>query len=203
MAAVVTLRPRAAAQQRARELTHAVGMAVALGSWAMMFGALFFVYLGLRAQALAWPPPGLGPLPLALPVANTAVLLGSSATLAYAQARLFAGERSRALWGLGVTLVLGVAFVALQVILWLSLWARGITTATGVLGTVIYALTALHAVHVVAGMVVLAWLLGVVAKSRAGAADLERRALTLKLCGMFWHFVDGVWIVLFLGMFVL
>jgi heme/copper-type cytochrome/quinol oxidase subunit 3 len=204
MAAVVPLRPAAAAQQRARELTHAVGMAIALGSWAMMFGALFFVYLGLRAQALSWPPPGLGPLPLGLPLANTVVLLASSATLVHAQKRLRAGQRQSALYGLAVTLLLGLGFVALQLLLWRSLWGRGITTSTGTLGTVVYALTSLHALHVAAGIVVLGWLVRTVWRHRTGgAAELERRALTLRLCGMFWHFVDGVWVVMFLGMFVL
>jgi heme/copper-type cytochrome/quinol oxidase subunit 3 len=199
MATVVELRPEALALERERETTSAIGMMVALGSWAMMFAALIFIYLALRAQSLSWPPPGLPPLPLMLPAASTAVMLASSVTLVRALADLRAGRRGPALAFMALTFVLGLAFVGLQLFLWHGLSSSGITTGTGVLGTVIYALTILHALHVVMGLLSLAYLL--VAFVRG--APVGQRITTLRLCAMFWHFVDAVWVVMFVALFVL
>jgi len=198
MASVVELRPETIARHRERELTSTIGMLVALGSWAMMFASLFFVYLGLRSQAIAWPPPGLT-LPRLLPALNTVVIVASSLTLARSLGELRRGRRKPAVWLIAATFVLGSLFVALQIVLWRGMWLGGITPSTGTLGTVVYALTALHAVHVVAGLAVLAFLLLLSVRGE----ELGRRATTLKLCGMFWHFVDAVWVVMFVGMFIL
>jgi heme/copper-type cytochrome/quinol oxidase subunit 3 len=199
MANVVELRPEAVARERQRELTSVIGMMVALGAWGMMFASVLFVYVGLRSQTLAWPPPGLPPLPLALPAINTLVILASSATLVQALGELRQGRSGGAIRWMGVTFILGCAFVALQGVLWHVLYSEGITTATGALGTVVYGLTILHAVHVAAGLAVLGYLLVVALR---GAA-MRERTTTLRLCGMFWHFVDAVWVVMFLGLFVL
>ena len=202
MGSVVQLRPEALARQRESEFTRVIGMMIALGSWAMMFAALFFVYLGLRAQALAWPPPGLPPLPLVLPGINTLVIIVSSFTLVQALKVLRAGDRRRALRLMGVTFGLGLTFVALQLQLWRGLWLEGITFQTGTLGTVFYGLTILHALHVAAGLLVLGYL-WVTVWRQAGGHQLTHSAVSLRLCGMFWHFVGAVWILMFLGLFLL
>jgi cytochrome c oxidase subunit 3 len=199
MGTVVELRTEAVARERQREVTSVIGMMVALGAWVMMFGSVLFVYIGLRSQALAWPPPGLPPLPLALPAINTAVIAASSATLVRALSELRRGRSSAAVRWTAVTFLLGCGFVALQGLLWHQLYSDGITMATGALGTVVYGLTILHALHVAAGLAVLGYLLIVALR---GAA-MRERATTLRLCGMFWHFVDVVWVVMFLGLFVL
>ena len=199
---VVDLRPAAAEGMRQRELTSAIGMMVALGSWAMMFGAVFFMYVALRAQAVSWPPPGLDPLPLLLPTINTAVIVGSSVTLARALRELRIGAHQGSWRWMLLTFTLGVTFVVLQCVLWRNVYVAGVTPNTGVLGTVFYALTVLHAVHVVAGVGVLAYLLVIARRSLRGAAQMERRVISLRLCGMFWHFVDAVWIVMFVGLFL-
>jgi cytochrome c oxidase subunit 3 len=199
MGTVVELRTEAVARERQREITSVIGMMVALGAWVMMFGSVLFVYIGLRSQALAWPPPGLPPLPLVLPAINTAVIAASSATLVRALSELRRGRSSAAVRWTAVTFLLGCGFVALQGLLWHQLYSDGITMATGALGTVVYGLTILHALHVAAGLAVLGYLLIVALR---GAA-MRERATTLRLCGMFWHFVDVVWVVMFLGLFVL
>ena len=198
MERIVELRSGAIVAQRHRELTSIIAMMIALGSWTMMFGALFMVYVGLRAQALSWPPPGLQ-LPFVLPAASTAAILLSSYTLSSALHQLRLGSRLQAVRLIGVTFALGWVFVGLQTLLWRGLWLDGITTATGALGTVVYGLTVLHAIHVVAGLGVLGWLL--LFAIRGG--QIDRRVLTLRLCGMFWHFVDAVWVLMFVGMFLL
>ena len=103
--------------------------------------------------------------------------------------------------GMAATLGLGVLFVVLQFALWQQLASQGVTVQTGVVGMVIYMLTALHAVHVLMGMMVLVYLLSVAYRSAPGAM-LQRSAMRLRLCGMFWHFVDAVWMVMFVGLFL-
>ena len=201
MATVVQLRPEIAAVRQRQELTSAIGMWVALGSWSMMFGALFFMYLALRAQTQMWPPPGQH-LPFWLPAINTVVIVASSFSLAHALSRLRAGKHRDSVSWMSVTLGLGVLFVVLQVVLWRSMWLEGLTSASGTLGTVIYGLTILHALHVAAGVVVLAYLLARALSNARGANRMHDRMLSLRLCGMFWHFVDAVWILMFVGMFL-
>src|SRR5262245_23024964 len=72
------IRPDAAPEQAT---TGYLGMVVFLGSWAMMFAAVFFVYAVLRLRAPSWPPYGAARLPLGLPAVNTLVMLGSSLAL--------------------------------------------------------------------------------------------------------------------------
>lgn len=204
MATVVELRPEIAARARQRELTSTIGMMVALGSWTMMFGALFFIYLALRAQTAMWPPPGQH-LPMLLPTINTAVIVGSSFTLVRALAALRDRRHQSALRWMSVTLGLGILFVGLQIALWRGMWLDGLTASAGTLGTVVYGLTILHALHVVAGVVVLGYLLArtwsAVRSTARGADPMHKRVLSLRLCGMFWHFVDAVWVLMFVGMF--
>jgi heme/copper-type cytochrome/quinol oxidase subunit 3 len=195
---VVQLDPRAIARARVQEHTGAIGMMMALAAWGMMFAALFFAYLGLRAQAKSWPPPGLS-LPLALPLVNTFVMLASSVTLKRALDRLRSGERVRAVRWMCGTFALGLGFVGLQCALWYQLWQDGVRLTTGVVGAVTYALTALHAVHVVGGIAVLGYLLAIALRG----GQLQRKASTLRYCGMYWHFVDAVWLIMFVGMFLL
>lgn len=201
VAQVVELRPHVAAAQRQRELTGTVGMMVALGSWTMMFGAIFFMYLALRAQTHSWPPPGQH-MPLSLPAINTVVIVASSVTLVRALEKLRNGKHGTAVTWMSVTLGLGILFVALQVVLWRNMWLDGLTTASGTLGSVIYGLTILHAVHVAAGVVVLAYLLVRALSSARGANRMHKQVLSLRLCGMFWHFVDVVWVLMFIGIFL-
>ena len=212
MTVVSELRPRALARAREREFTHAVGMVVALSSWGMMFACFFFVYFGLRAQALAWPPPGLPRLPLLLPTINTMVIVGSSLTLVRALKEMRAGHNRLASRWMGITLGLGLLFVALQCLLWRNMWLDGITVHIGTLGTVFYGLTVLHALHVAAGVVVLAYLLVCALRAASPVGDAtaffgsslagSQQIIRLRMCGMFWHFVDAIWLVMFVGLFL-
>jgi heme/copper-type cytochrome/quinol oxidase subunit 3 len=177
-------------------------MMIALGSWAMMFGALFFMYLALRAQSAHWPPPGAAELPVLLPGASTAAIVVSSLTLIRALSLLRAGKHRASLGWMAVTGLLGLGFVALQVVLWTGLWRSGITPSTGTVGTVVYGLTVLHAIHVALGLAVLGYLLVVAIRGARGAEQMHRRLVSLRLCGMFWHFVDVVWVLMFVGIFL-
>ena len=199
MANVIELNPAARARQRGTEYTHVVGMVVALASWGMMFACAFFVYFGLRSQELMWPPAGLPRLPVALPALNTVVIVASSLTLSRALATMRRG--GPAVRWMGATLGLGLGFVALQVLLWRNMWLDGVTVSTGRVGTVFYGLTGLHAVHVAAGIAVLGYLVFRARRDARSPYD-STPVVRLRMCGMFWHFVGGVWIFMFLAMFL-
>ena len=107
-------------------------------------------------------------------------------------------DTRRFAWWLGLTLVLGVTFLGLQALLWKSAWGSGLQLGSGVLGSVFYGLTLFHAAHIVGGLLALVYLL---VRARGGVYD-GRRSVPVQLVGMFWHFVDVVWISMFLAIFV-
>ena len=193
MSNVVALRPRAR-----HDFTQSLGMLVALGSWSMMFGALFFMYFGMRARAPMWPPVGAPHLPVALPAANTLVLALSSLALHRGVAALAAGRRRALVPWLGAAMVLGLAFVGLQIVVWRSLWLAGLLPSSGPYGSLFYGLTALHAVHVAGGLLVL---FVVLVRALLGTYT-EHNVIRVKLAAMFWHFVDAVWLLMFVSLYL-
>jgi cytochrome c oxidase subunit 3 len=160
-----------AATAHRREMDATVGLLVFFGTTAMLFAALLLAYAVLRAQAPHWPPPGAPPLPRGLAGLNTLVLLGASAALWRARR---SGERA---WSIAAG-ALGAGFLAGQIVLWRQLVIAGLGQLPG---QVLLALSALHAVHVAAGLVVLA---------------SSRR---VRLVSLYWDFVLAVWIVLYLA----
>ena len=175
-----------------------LGMAIFLGSWAMMFASLFFSYGVLRLRQPAWPPAGTPPLPLFLPVLNSGVIVLTSIALQRALVAARRGDRSRVVGGLIAGLVLGITFVALQTVLWTSLFASGLSLGDGALAGVVYGLTGFHALHVVVGLLGLGLLLPAVLRGTLNAARNNR----LRLWVMYWHFVGVVWLTMALLLFV-
>lgn len=191
---VIRLEPRAR-----QDFTSSLGMVVFLASWAMMFSTLFFAYAFLRTRAVAWPPPDVPVLPIGLPAVNTLVLLASSFTFQRGITLLGRGQRRHlAPWVLA-TFVLGAAFLALQLVVWRGVWASGLTHQTGIYGGIFYGFTVLHAAHVLAGLLVLLWVF-----VRGLRQDYtEHNFVNVRLCAMFWHFVDVVWVLMFVTLYLL
>ncbi len=185
--------PARVADVPASRRTTTVGMVMALSSWTMMFGSLFFAYAILRLKAGEWPPDGVEPLPRALPLVNTLVLLASSALLS------MRARSGRLLDGLKAALLLGSLFLVLQLAVWVPLWRTGFTIASGVYGSIFYALTVFHALHVLAGLVAL---LALVPGTRAGRF-VSPAAPRVGASLLFWHFVDAVWVVMFVTVYLL
>jgi cytochrome c oxidase subunit 3 len=192
MASVVTLQPHAK-----EDFTAYLGMVISLGSWGIMFAGLFFAYAGVRMAAPTWPPPGVPRLPILLPLASTVVLLASSGTARRALASIRLAKRDQMRTLLAATVFLGALFLGLQYVLCVSASQSGLHLDSGTYGSVFYALTLFHALHVAAGMLALLWLL-----FRAGNYT-EHSHRPVRLCTMFWHFVDGVWLVTFVTVFLL
>ncbi len=158
-------------EEARRAQTSFVGMAVFLGGWTMLFAALLFVWADVRLSAGAWPPDGEPRAPLVYPLVATLLIGASSWTLAR-------GRRA-------ATLMLGTAFVAVQLVGWAALWRSGVTPSSGRYGSLLYTFCALHALHVVVGLTGLAL-------ARATQPNWRR----------FWHFVGAVWLVLFVVLYV-
>ena len=178
--------------------THFVGMVMALASWSMLFASLFFAYAVLRISSATWPPNGAARLPVALPAFNTGVLLLSSVVLWLGAdpRRERAGRLGRSVLA---TALLGALFLGLQMTVWVPLWTRGFRMDSGVYASLFYGLTVFHAVHVLAGLVALLWLLR---GARAGRY-VSGRQNAVRLTAMFWHFVDVVWVLMFVVVYVL
>jgi cytochrome c oxidase subunit 3 len=193
MGTVAEIKPHAR-----EELTSSLGMLVFLASWGMMFAGLFFAYGFARSKAVVWPPAGAPVLPLGLPALNTVVIVTSSVAFAQGLKSLRRGQRGRFQVLAGITAALGALFLALQLTLWQRVVAAGLPVA-GTYGAVFYSFTALHALHVLVGLGLVLW---VFARSLFGAYT-EHNTINVRMCAMFWHFVDVVWVLMFLTIYVL
>jgi len=187
-----------AREPRRYQVNTTLGMAIFIGSWTMAFATLFICFLFLRQREPVWPPVGVVLPSLPLAAAATATLLASSALLHAAVNR---GRRDAPglapLWG--GALLLGALFGVLQTQLWLDVWRAGFHADAGNYFGLFYMLTWFHALHVVCGLVALTWVWAGILRGRIGVLRLSPAIGT----ALFWHFVDAVWVVLFLGIFVL
>jgi cytochrome c oxidase subunit 3 len=186
---------------RAREETTAyLGMVVFLGSWAMMFAALFFAYGFVRTRSVAWPPPDLPKLPWGTPAVNTLVLAGSSAAIQYGVRSIRQGASQKLGRALLLTVLLGSVFLVLQLSLWTRLYAQGLRPETGgPYGSVFWGLTCFHALHVAVGLIGIGLLC---ARAFAGTFSAARY-LPVRLWTLYWHFVGAVWALMFVLIFLL
>ena len=181
-----------------KENTATIGMLIFLGSWAMMFAACFYAYTLLRVSSGGWPPDGMPALPKTLPAINTLILLASSFSLYRALAAARSNQQQALVRWLSATPLLGFAFTGLQILLWNQMTGQGLTHQTGSYGSAFYFLTAFHALHVVVG---LGMLLSTLPKAYRGVYTADSHQ-GLKMVAMFWHFVDLIWILMFLFVFI-
>jgi cytochrome c oxidase subunit 3 len=173
-----------------------LGMVLFIASEVMFFGGLFGAYFNIRANAEKWPPEGLERLNWHLPLIFTCVLVLSSFTLHLALNAIKRGDAAGLVRWTGVTLVLGIIFLAGQLYDYSTL---GFTIRDGVYGTTFYTLTGFHGAHVFAGLCYLFIVL-----VRGGTGQFTRNShAAVEGASLYWHFVDVVWIVLFLILYVL
>jgi cytochrome c oxidase subunit 3 len=195
---------------RRGDATAAVGMTIFLGATAMLFAALFFAYAVMRAQAPAWPPVGQAPLPRGALGVNTLVLLAATLALHAARAATRRDDRGatarRTAWG---ALALGAGFLAAQVGVWRALVHAGAGPASGIYGSVFFAISGFHALHVVGGLVALAFVVGAHRSISDATPDAtsdttlgtttDPTARRLGLVALYWDFVLVVWLRFYLG----
>jgi cytochrome c oxidase subunit 3 len=174
-----------------------VGMACLILAEATIFLIFVVAYLFYVGKSLSGPTPR---DVLTLPIFATICLLSSSATIHFAVAALHAGKRSLCSLWLAATLLLGGIFLGSTALEWFHLIYRdGLSIRTNLFGTTYYSLVGLHATHVIIGLFMLALALLFSLNGAITGKHTDR----LEVLSLYWHFVDGVWIVVFLVVYVL
>lgn len=174
-------------------LKNSVAMTVTLISFGMLFATLFLGYFLVRSNAPVWPPVEIEGMPKLLPFASTLVMLMSSLTYYW-----FEKQTATRKLALGMTFLLGLAFLALQWALWGTLKDSGILTSHGMVPSMVYAFTWLHAGHIVLALLVLGWLGTLLVMKPEVVTPIK-----IINVGKFWHFLGVVWILMYLMLFVL
>jgi len=174
---------------RVPERTYRLGMWFALTGIVMLFAAFTSALVVRKGMSFDW-------VRVRVPHVlwfNTLVLLSSSATLELSRRWLSAREARAFIRWLSATLVLGLGFLAGQIIAWRELAARGVYLASNPGSSFFYVLTAAHGVHLLGGVVALVY---VVFRARRIAIGQARRT-PLDVTAIYWHFMDALWIYVF------
>ncbi|MCE9548140.1 MAG: cytochrome c oxidase subunit 3 [Planctomycetia bacterium] len=175
------------------------GMVAFLASEFAFFSTLIVAYLKYEGQDRVGPTPQHS-LHLGLAVLNTGFLVASSVTIAFAAKSLFAHRVGAAARWLALTVALGAAFLATTAYEWHDLIVgQGLTLRTNLFGTTYFTLIGFHAAHVTIGLIVMVMLLFMLRSPQTRAKLAE----PLELTSWYWHFVDGVWIVILMLVYVL
>jgi cytochrome c oxidase subunit 3 len=173
----------------------------------MFFGGLFAAYFIARADAPEWPPESfLTPeqiasgvhleLELGIPIIATIILVSSSFVIQWGVVAIKKGNRTGLIWSLFLTLVMGLTFLTLQLYDYAQLpFGAGDT----IYGTTFFTLTGFHGAHVTGGAL---FIFVVLMRSLGGQFD-ARNHEAVEACSMYWHFVDVVWIALFVILYAI
>jgi cytochrome c oxidase subunit 3 len=174
-----------------------VGMACLIIAESAIFIIFVVAYIYYIGKSLSGPTPA---QVLELPILGTVCLLSSSVTVHFAVGELRKNNiRSCTLWLAG-TVLLGALFLMGTAREWYHLIHDfGLTIRTNLFGTTFYSLVGLHATHVVIGLIMLTTALAL----SLGGRVKEKHAERLEVLSLYWHFVDGVWVVVFLVVYVL
>ncbi|HEX7333895.1 MAG TPA: cytochrome c oxidase subunit 3 [Pyrinomonadaceae bacterium] len=174
---------------------YRIGTWVGLASIAMMFTSLSSAYIVRSGTAADW-------LPLQIPrvmFVSTAIILLSSVTIEFARRKLKQSFTEAYSKYLLVTALLGVAFLGSQLIAWRQLTSQGVYVASHPHSSFFYLLTGAHAVHIAGGLMALAFLWWRSSRHHSEVpAFVAKRQATADAVSIYWHFMDGLWIYLFL-----
>ena len=176
-----------------------LGMFLFIASEAMLFGAFFTAYFFVRVvnpdAPATWPPP-----PFEFPVfvagVNTAILVTSSFTVHWATQAIKRGDRNGLRAGLVITILLGAAFLLTQMVEYAHV---GFNTGDGAFASTFFGLTGLHGVHVAVGLTIL---LAITIRAFRGHFSPEHHH-GVEIGGIYWHFVDVMWIIVYVTVYVL
>ena len=175
-----------------------LGIWLFLASEVMLFGALFSSYILLRVGAPEWPH---GELSIPLGAINTVILISSSVTMVMSWASLKMHDFGKSRLYLLVTFLLAGVFLVNKYFEYASHFNRGELPSHSTFLAIYFTLTGLHGLHIIGGMVVMAYLLGPGAKMYKERPD--QFIGRIEYTGLYWHFVDLVWIFLFPVLYLL
>ncbi|HIN36218.1 MAG TPA: cytochrome oxidase subunit III [Dehalococcoidia bacterium] len=167
-------------------------MWVFLGSDCLFFGALIATYMVYRGQSLTGPYP-IDIINVPVTTISTFVLLMSSFAMVQALAATHADNKRGIVGWLVATAVLGAIFIGFQIVEFNTFKNEGLTLGGNLFGATFFTLTGFHGAHVTLGIIWLVAMAIVANKGRVG----PNSALDIELLGLYWHFVDIVWIVIF------
>jgi cytochrome c oxidase subunit III len=188
------------AHQSSRIDRQTLGILLFIVSEVMLFGAFFASYFFLRVVANEgnpWQPEGFE-LPVAVAAVNTAILVSSSFTVHWALESAKRNNRSGMIMGLATTFLLGATFLFIQLNEYVHI---GFSARDEAFGSIFYGLTGLHGAHVTVGLILLAF-----ANIRAWRGHFGPDAkdhLGVEVPGIYWHFVDVMWIIVFTTVYIL
>lgn len=176
------------------------GIWLFLASEVMLFGALFTSYILLRVGAPTWPH-GSELLNVPLATFNTVVLISSSVTMVMSWASLMMKNFKKYKMYMGLTILLGLTFLAVKAFEYGAKFSHGIYPSTDTFYAIYFTLTGLHGLHVVGGIIVNFYHWG--PGSKMWETEPMRFTNRVEVAGLYWHFVDLVWIFLFPVLYLL
>jgi cytochrome c oxidase subunit 3 len=187
------------AHESSRIDRQTLGILLFIVSEVMLFGSFFAAYFFIRVVANVgpWPPDGIE-LPKAVAGVNTGILVSSSFTMHWALESIRRENRRGMYLGLAATFLLGATFLFIQINEYIHI---GFAPYTNAFGSVFYGLTGLHGAHVTVGLVLLAF-----ANIRAWRGHFTKepkKHLGVEVPGIYWHFVDIMWIIVFTTVYIL
>ncbi len=177
-----------------------LGIWLFLASEVMLFGGLFSTYILLRINAVDWP---FGADILSVPIGtfNTVVLILSSVTMVLCYAALKLGDLDTYKRYMGMTVGLSLLFLAVKSYEYYDKFSHGDVPAVSTYLAIYFTMTGLHALHIVAGVIVNGYFLGPgIALWKTNREQFINR---IEAAGLYWHFVDLVWIFLFPVLYLL
>jgi cytochrome c oxidase subunit III len=184
------------ANRSSRVEPQLLGMLLFIISEVMIFGAFFTAYFFIRVvQGDEWPAAGTE-LPVAIAGVNTAILLSSSLTMHWAQTSIKNGNRFGLKAGILSTFLLGFTFLFIQINEYVHIGFSPQDTAQG---SIFYGLTGLHGAHVFVGLTLLAMV--TIRAFRGHFSPEQHRGVEVP--GIYWHFVDIMWIIVYSSVYVL
>ena len=172
------------------------GIWLFLASEVMLFGALFSAYVLLRVGSVTWPMGRDAGLNIPVGTMNTFILIGSSVTIVMAWASLKLKNFSRYRLFMIITIVCSLVFLGVKLAYeWPEKFTHGHYPSTNNFYALYFLITGLHGLHILGGVIVMAYLAGPGAK--LWQTNPEKLTGRIECTGLYWHFVDLVWIFLF------
>lgn len=177
-----------------------LGIWLFLASEIMLFGALFSSYILLRVGSPSWPH-GYQYLNIPLATLNTVILISSSVTVVMAWASLKMKNFPKYKLYIGLTLLCAFGFLVVKYFEYSAKFAHGYLPSTNTFLAIYFTLTGLHGLHVLGGIVVMGYFWG--PGSKMWKTNPEQFTNRIEVAGLYWHFVDLVWIFLFPVLYLL
>jgi heme/copper-type cytochrome/quinol oxidase subunit 3 len=175
------------------------GMVFFIATEATLFALLFASYFYLRFKSGPdWPPPPIEPPSLGLPLVMSGVLLSSSIPMHWAERAAEKGRSTGLRAGLLISFLLGALFLGLQLGIEYPESLKEFTVRSNSYGSLFFVITGLHGAHVLAGLVMNGW-----NQARAWKGHYRNGDhLHVQTGAMYWHFVDVVWIFVFISLYL-